>query len=518
MGEQFGINSLRLKTVFPARKLGAKLPDESAGGIGSAVAGSTWAGSLESKERTAKRAPHGYVYGAIFGDWLVVVLASAVAFWLRFHTSLRDVGVFDTRTVEQYLKYFAFGSVTLIIMLGWLGLYQRSALLRRRWNAGRIAQGVVIWTLGFLAVTVVFKMQPPISRLFMALNGACAFVMLLVWRRGYDAFLRSPRRLAGLKQRTVFVGWNDDASQMLKTLRKDADTGFDVIGWVRTGDAEETAPGQGVTELGSLEEMDALLAQHHVDMVVAAQLNGSREQIVSLANLCERELVQFKVIPSCFRIFVSGLHLETVAGTPILGVDRLPLDNSLNVLLKRLVDIVGGVIGLVLFAPVIAAFAAAVYFESPGSVFYRQRRTGLNGRPFDIIKIRSMRVDAEKGTGATWCQKNDPRRLRVGAFMRKWNIDELPQFWNVLKGEMSLVGPRPERPELIRNFKHQVPHYQARHNAKPGMTGWAQVQGWRGDTDLGERIKCDLWYLENWNVMLDMEIMLLTFFKRDNAY
>jgi lipopolysaccharide/colanic/teichoic acid biosynthesis glycosyltransferase len=129
-----------------------------------------------------------------------------------------------------------------------------------------------------------------------------------------------------------------------------------------------------------------------------------------------------------------------------------------------------------------------------------------------------MRIDAEKTSGAQWCVKDDPRRLRVGTFMRKWNIDELPQFWNVLKGEMSLVGPRPERPELIANFKHQIPHYNARHHSKPGMTGWAQVNGLRGDTDLRERIQCDLWYLENWSFWLDLQIMLLTFFKRDNAY
>lgn len=517
MKEQIGFNSLRLKSVFPPRRVNQRGQSDEAASTAKAQ---TWMGQVEEAPRhKSQSSAHLYVYAAILGDWLVALAASVVAFWLRFHTDLRDWGVFESRTVEQYLSHFIFGSVTLVMALGWQGLYHRSALLRHRWNASRVMKACVIWTLGFLAITVVFKIQPPISRVYMALNGACALVMLLAWRSGYDKFLRSGARLASLRQRTVFVGWNEGAAQMLKSLGKDAGTGFEVIGWVGTGsEGDDEAASSGLRCLGSFEEMDKILASQRVDMVVAAEVSGSREQIVGLANLCEREMVQFKVIPSCFRIFASGLHLETVAGTPILGVDRLPLDNSLNVLLKRAVDVGGAVVGLVLFTPVIAAFAAMVYFESPGRVFYRQRRTGLNGRPFDIIKIRSMRLDAEKGTGATWCQQNDPRRLRIGAFMRKWNIDELPQFWNVLKGEMSLVGPRPERPELIQNFKHQIPHYQARHNAKPGMTGWAQVQGWRGDTDLGERIKCDLWYLENWNVVLDMEIMLMTFFKRDNAY
>jgi exopolysaccharide biosynthesis polyprenyl glycosylphosphotransferase len=252
--------------------------------------------------------------------------------------------------------------------------------------------------------------------------------------------------------------------------------------------------------------------------VVLADLSGPRERSMEIASLCEREMIGFKIIPACFRIFVSGLQLETISGTPLLGVSRLPLDNSINFFVKRVVDILGALIGLAISLPIMAIFGAIVYLESPGAIFYRQRRTGIVGRSFDIFKIRSMKLNAEEGTGAKWCTEADPRRLRIGAFMRKWNIDEVPQFWNVLKGEMSLVGPRPERPELIAQFKHQIPHYNARHHALPGMTGWAQVKGLRGDTDLSQRIRADIWYLENWSLMLDVQIMFLTFFKRANAY
>ncbi|MBX7208727.1 MAG: exopolysaccharide biosynthesis polyprenyl glycosylphosphotransferase [Verrucomicrobiaceae bacterium] len=475
---------------------------------------------VQEPRTTAKRAPHTWVYAAIAGDWFVAVLASVAAFWIRFNTAMRDVGVFESQTLEQYGGHVALGSITLVAVLAKQGIYNRAALLRSRWVADKISVGVLVWTAGFLAVTLAFKIQPPISRIYMALNGACALILLIGWRRVYDAFLRSGSRIASLRQRAIFVGWNDDADHFAKSLRKDEACAFDVLGWVDTDGkaAASGAPGTSVPRLGSLAEMEQILVRHRADMVVLADLGGPRDQIVELSNLCERELVNFKVIPSCFRIFVSGLHLETVAGTPILGVDRLPLDSSLNVAVKRALDIAGALFGMVVFSPVIALFTALVRLESPGAVFYRQRRTGIDGRTFDIIKIRSMKLDAEQGTGATWCVKDDPRRLRVGAFMRKWNIDELPQFWNVLKGDMSLVGPRPERPELIKNFKHEIPHYQARHNAKPGMTGWAQVKGWRGDTDLGERIKCDLWYLENWSVILDLQIMFLTLFRRDNAY
>jgi len=251
--------------------------------------------------------------------------------------------------------------------------------------------------------------------------------------------------------------------------------------------------------------------------VLVADVNLSVKQWEALASLCEKEMVQFKVVPSYFSILVSGLFLETLSGIPILGVSRLPLDRMFNKLVKRLIDIVGAAVGLLLSAPLIAIFGALVYLESPGPVFYRQRRLGRNGKTFYMLKVRSMRLDAEKDGKIGWSRKDDPRRLRVGTFMRRWNIDETPQFWNVLKGEMSLVGPRPERPELIRNFKREIPHYNVRHTVKPGITGWAQVNGFRGDTDLFQRISHDLYYVEHWNLLFDLQLMCRTFVKNKNA-
>jgi lipopolysaccharide/colanic/teichoic acid biosynthesis glycosyltransferase len=175
-------------------------------------------------------------------------------------------------------------------------------------------------------------------------------------------------------------------------------------------------------------------------------------------------------------------------------------------------------VGILLSAPIIMVFAILVKRESHGPVFYKQVRVGRGGRTFRIIKIRSMRTDAEVETGAQWASENDGRRLHIGAFMRKWNIDELPQFWNVLKGEMSLVGPRPERPEFTKEFKYSVDYYNVRHTVRPGLTGWAAVNGWRGDTDLKERIRYDLDYIERWSVLFDFYIMLLTFLRNKNAY
>lgn len=485
-------------------------------GSGSALEALEARRTWREKERVS---PHIWVLVSILGDLIMAVLASYSAYWLRFQSGLREFGNFDTMTFRQYGGHMALGSLTLVLVLGWQEIYHQNVLLRSRWISSRIAKGVLLWTAGFLAITLALKLQPSISRVYVMLNGATALLLLLGWRMLFLQFLRAPGRIASLRQRAVFVGWNEEAQTLWRTLRRDQACAYDIVGWVRTGTVEEIRPADDAFPcLGSLENVEQVAAAHAVDMVVVADLHGPREQMVALANLCEREMIQFKVIPSCFRIFVSGLTLETIAGTPVLGVTRLPLDSTVNVFAKRMLDIVGATAGLILSAPMVALFSALVWLESRGPVFYLQRRWGVNGVPFNIIKIRSMKLDAEKSAGAQWCVKDDPRRLRVGAFMRKWNIDELPQFWNVLKGEMSLVGPRPERPELIASFKHQIPHYNARHHSKPGMTGWAQVNGLRGDTDLGERIQCDLWYLENWSLWLDLQIMLLTFFKRDNAY
>ncbi len=460
--------------------------------------------------------PHLWVLVSILGDLIMAVLAGYAAWGLRFH-SLREFGNWDDLALRQYTGHMALGTLTLLLAIGWQGIYDRHVLLRNRWIASKMAKAVLIWTLGFLALTLALKMQPAISRVYVALNGACSLLLLLGWRMVFNRFLRTPSRIRALQQRTLFVGWNEDAQRLWKTLSQDKAHAFDLIGWVdASGWREEAAPSSDIPFVGYIEDIHRVIARHDVDMIIVADL--PRQELVELANLCEREMIQFKLAPSVFRIFVSGLSLETIAGTPVLGVNRLPLDNTLNVLAKRSLDIAGSLVGLALSAPLIAFFGFMVWWESGGPIFYHQRRWGMNGVPFDIIKIRSMKLNAESGKGAQWCVPDDPRRLKVGAFMRKWNIDEVPQFWNVLKGQMSLVGPRPERPELIEAFKHEIPHYNARHHAKPGMTGWAQVKGLRGDTDLSERIRCDLWYLENWSLLLDLQIMFLTFFKRDNAY
>jgi exopolysaccharide biosynthesis polyprenyl glycosylphosphotransferase len=455
---------------------------------------------------------------ALLADAAVILYGLIAGFWLRFYTPIARYGVPSDVSFQNYVGYMAYGTLLMLCTLTFHQLYERQTLLRYRHVSLLVLKSGAVWFAGFMAFPLVFKFQPPLSRMFVLISGINVVVGLLIWRNLFHRLLRNSPTARRLKQRVLFVGWSQDADRLAQTFKDDEACAYEVVGCTMSRQEHlESPPPEHVTVFPMFQKMEFLFHREAIDMVMLANLDCARSEVVTLANLCEKEMVEFKLIPSYFQILVSGLHLETVNGVPVLGVSRLPLDKLSNVILKRALDLVGATVGLLLGGPVIALFSFLVYIESPGPVLYRQRRLGQKGTEFDIFKIRSMHLDAESGGQAGWTKANDPRRLRIGAFMRKWNIDEVPQFWNVIKGDMSLVGPRPERPELILNFKEEIPHYNARHNVKPGITGWAQVKGLRGDTDLTERINCDLWYLENWSVLLDFQIMVLTFLRRQNA-
>ena len=231
--------------------------------------------------------------------------------------------------------------------------------------------------------------------------------------------------------------------------------------------------------------------------------------MLKLVEVANRECVDVHIIPDFLQFVTLRARLEDLDGIPVINVNDVPL-RGLNSVVKRLMDLAVSAAALVALALPFAAIAAAIRLTSPGPVFYRQERMGLDGRPFAVLKFRSMFDDAERHTGPVWTRENDPRRTPVGRFLRRFSLDELPQLWNVLKGEMSLVGPRPERPFFVERFKSSVPQYMLRHKVKAGLTGWAQVNGWRGNTSIEKRIEYDLYYIENWSIALDVKIIWLT--------
>ena len=411
-----------------------------------------------------------------------------------------------------------FGTFLFLLSMLVMNGYRRHVLLRFRRSFPIVFKSAFIWAVAFPALTLFLELLPLVSRVFILLSALFLFLFVTGGRFILQRIIRACGYTSAFRQRILFIDWTPRMARLAEAIANDPWHPYEIVGVAPgAGNRFSNPPSPSYPVLGSHEEVESLLGMGLVHIVLLSDGKSDQEEIAKLVSLCERHLVSFMRIPPSFQILLSGLQVTTISNVPVLGITELPLENPVNALIKRWVDLIGALVGLVLFSPFIIGFCILVYLESPGPVFYRQTRVGRNGRKFQIIKIRSMRLDAEKESGARWASKNDERRLRIGAFMRRWNIDELPQFWNVLKGEMSLVGPRPERPELIVDFKETIDHYNARHHVVPGVTGWAQVNGLRGDTDLSERIRYDLYYMENWSVALDLQIMLMTFFKWEGA-
>ena len=459
---------------------------------------------------------------ALLGDAACISAALLAGFYLRFFTDILPVlGGYETYTqgFQAYAGVMAFGGITLLLLLLSRNAYALPGLTRPSAALRSVANAVLTWAVAFLALALILRLGPGISRMFVVFSTVLALGLLIGWRCLLTYLIRNSAAAEILGHRVLVVGWNEQAARLYQALRIDTATDYRIVGCIPSANHPfESNPPDEVRRFNSFDQFEDIIRRYGVDLVIGAEIDTNKESFGRLASICERQMISFKAIPSNFRVLLSGLSTDFIGGVPLLGVDQLPLANPLNRIVKRAFDIVVGSIGLVLSAPIIAVFAYLVYRESPGPVFYRQVRTGRHGRLFEIIKIRSMRLDAEVEGQAGWTREDDPRRLKIGSLMRKLNVDELPQFWNVLHGEMTLVGPRPERPELIEKFKSDTPPYNARHYVKPGITGWAQVNGWRGDTDLTQRVLCDLHYMENWSLWFDIAILFRTFRAGKNAY
>lgn len=456
----------------------------------------------------------------LLGDILVCYMGLAAGYYLRFETPLRSVGIESTSVSFQlYQPLLWLGTFFLVLSYSYLKLYDPRLLLRPNRVMSVVMRGTFFWFVAFLGISLTLRFEPNISRIFVAVSCLTTFCAITAWRWGFFWWLSHSPWRERILQRVAYVGWTDESRKLAEAIHADRNHPYDSMGVIVTRPIPENARYfSGLPYLGELDELDAILTRNLIDIVVITDLDLSKQALMRISTLCERRYVAIKLIPSMFQVFVSNLRMQTISGVPILGVEDLPLRSLPNQITKRSMDILGGIVGICLSLPVIAVLAAIIKWQSPGPAIYRQIRTGRNGQPFVILKLRSMRPDAESGTGPQWAVEKDPRRLRIGAFMREWNLDELPQFWNVLIGDMSLVGPRPERPELIAKFEEIVPHYNPRHEVRPGITGWAQVNGLRGNTSLVDRIRYDLYYIENWSFWFDLQIIILTFFRRKNAY
>jgi exopolysaccharide biosynthesis polyprenyl glycosylphosphotransferase len=438
---------------------------------------------------------------------LDAVLAT-VAFYLAYQ--LRALLPFPTpikmAPFRDYLRWLVLHVSSLLTTFFFYRLYHtrrggsRIDLFYSIVSAVSIAT-VISTSLSYLAYQTDGDLSRGVTVYAWALTIALLFFgrIFLGWIRGRVA-ARRPDRL-------LLVGTGDVARMILQKTLHSPQLGYRVVGFVDGEDTEGDVV--GVPILGSQSELARILRENDIQEVVIALPNASHDELLDMISACEAEYANVRIFPDFFQIVASELSIGDLDGLPLLTI-RDPGLRGWKLTLKRTIDLVIGSLALILLSPLMLLVALLIRLGSKGPVFYAQVRVGLDSKPFPILKFRTMLTGAEEGTGPVWTTIDDPRRTRLGEFLRKTSIDELPQLINVLVGDMSLVGPRPERPIFVEQFKQVVPRYMERHKEKAGMTGWAQVNGLRGDTSIVERTKYDLYYIENWSPMFDLKIILRT--------
>ncbi len=453
----------------------------------------------------------------VFSLFLCDVVAATVAFYLAYY--LRRMGVGEgIGPFRNYLGMLAIHVIGLVIVFFFYKLYQRKRAISHLDEFYQIFGAVSISTLLTIALTsFIFKGQLDYHRWMVVYNWALTLGLVTLGRVIHARIQWSLQARGVGEDRVLIVGTGEVGRMILQKIVQSPGLGYRVVGLIDANSGPKSVLGFPV--LGKIDDIPQVIEHHRVDEVIIALPEASHQEILGIISRCEREKVGIHVFPDVFQIMASEVSIDDLGGLPLLTVRDIAL-RGWRLTLKRAMDIVVSAIALVLLSPLMMLTALIIKLESPGPVFYIQERMGLDARPFPMIKFRSMRADAE-ADGPGWTTRDDPRRTRFGALIRRFSLDELPQFINVLVGDMSLVGPRPERPVYVEQFRQSIPRYMDRHREKAGITGWAQINGLRGDTSIAERTKYDLWYIENWSLSLDIKILLRTIFLifRDrNAY
>ena len=442
------------------------------------------------------------------GDLCLVAICWFAAYFLRFYLPILPVTK-GIPPLSLYIILFFLVLADFAVVLPASGLYKRPWAGARRalWPVLRACLvGVVV------AVTLTWFLRPyDFSRLVYLHFFVLAFVSLSLFRPLLRRFWgRAHPENAG--ERVLILGVEELGRQVAANIRKNPVLGLKLVGFLGRDSALTGSRVEDLPVLGDYSQIGAIVSSRQVQVVIVALPLSAHERLPEILDGLSEEMVDLRIVPDLYRFMTLGSTVESFEGMPIIGLRGSRLEGWPR-LLKRAVDIVGSLALIALFSPLMLLIAILVKLTSRGPVFYRQRRMGLDGVEFMMFKFRSMRPQAEAETGAVWASPHDPRRTPLGKILRKTSLDELPQFFNALRGEMSLVGPRPERPELIQEFRSQIPGYMLRHMVKAGITGWAQINGWRGNTDLNKRIEHDLYYIENWSLWFDLKIMLLTPFR-----
>ena len=445
----------------------------------------------------------------LVGDLLALSLAVPVAYWLRFVIEVQPVTK-GLPPVSMYLNLIPVVLVLYPVVFYFQGLYHRRRI-RSRFDEGlRVVVAVLLATVIFAAGLTFYR--PPdftYSRLFLVIFAGVDITLVGLFRWAVAASLARIRRSGGNLQRVLVVGAGELGREVVERLDVHREYGFVVVGFLDDDPGRQQRDIHGVPVLGTTKDLNEVVLSHHVDQVMIALPLAAHYRTVQLVRQAGELLVDIKVVPDVLQYYVMKAGIEDLDGLPMINLTQIPLQ-GLNQIVKRAFDIFGSTLLLMATSWLFPIIAWRIKREDGGPVFFSQVRMGMDGRSFELFKFRSMTTDAEGEGEERWTRNRDTRVTPIGEFLRRTNLDELPQLYNVFRGDMSLVGPRPEQPKFVEQFRSRYPAYNVRHRVRAGLTGWAQVNGLRGDTSIRQRVVHDLYYVENWSLGLDLRILWRT--------
>ena len=441
-------------------------------------------------------------YINIFTDAAVIVISLVIAYILRFEVL---EGIPGNLMLPYYLRVSVVMVAIYFLIYSTFGLYDSFRNKQFFKELGLIIKANILGALIFIAAFYVFKIID-LSRLALVIFFFVNISLTSVKRFTLRSVLRSYRKKGFNIKHILIVGSGDLAKDYIQAINKNKSLGFNIMGYVSNSKNLE-----GYKYYGGFESLDNILDEIIFDEVVAALEIEDFRKLKDIIEVCEKSGTKVSMIPFYSKYMPTKPYIDEIEGIPLINLRRIPLDNIGNALIKRIMDIAGSIALILISSPIMIFAAIGTKLSSPGPIIFKQERVGLNKNIFTMYKFRSMRVNDAQNKG--WTTNNDPRKTKFGSFMRKFSIDELPQFFNVLFGDMSLVGPRPELPHFVDKFKETIPLYMVKHQVRPGITGWAQVNGYRGDTSIKGRIEHDIYYIENWSALFDIKIIFMTAFK-----
>ena len=439
----------------------------------------------------------------VASDGVAIFAMLPLAFWIRFF--ILPGGVI-TVPLSSYIQLDVFLTAAHLVTYAAFGLYRsfrRTRLIKELTLLCLANATDMVLLLSFLFIQHEVHYSRATLAIFFVLNTACLGAKRICMRK----VLRHLRQKGYNQKHVLLIGSGKMARRYCQTVRQEREYGYAPVGYIDSKRAKDP----WLTYLGDFTHLEEILEEFRPDEVVSAIGVGDYSRTPEIIAACEKTGTKLSIIPFYAEYMSSSPQFDDLDGIPLMNIRRIPLDNLFNAFCKRTMDIVGALLLLVFTSPIMLACAIGVRFSSPGPIIFAQERIGRNKKPFYMYKFRSMRVNDRQDTG--WSTNNDDRKTKFGSFIRKFSLDEFPQFFNVLKGDMSLVGPRPELPHFVDQFKEDIPLYMVKHQVRPGITGWAQVNDLRGDTSIKARIEHDIYYIEHWSIFLDIKILLMTVFK-----